>query len=49
MPQEVQMLAFCFFTVALSIAVTLLCLNEKGNVIVTFHFRCYALVAVLLA
>ncbi|XP_028447886.1 ATP-dependent (S)-NAD(P)H-hydrate dehydratase isoform X2 [Perca flavescens] len=29
MPQEVQMLAFCFITVVLSIIVTLVCLNEK--------------------
>ncbi|XP_034088199.1 ATP-dependent (S)-NAD(P)H-hydrate dehydratase isoform X2 [Gymnodraco acuticeps] len=29
MPQEVQMLAFCFISVALSLLVTLVCLNEK--------------------
>ncbi|XP_039674528.1 ATP-dependent (S)-NAD(P)H-hydrate dehydratase isoform X3 [Perca fluviatilis] len=29
MPQEVQMVAFCFITVVLSIIVTLVCLNEK--------------------
>ncbi|XP_054471139.1 ATP-dependent (S)-NAD(P)H-hydrate dehydratase isoform X2 [Anoplopoma fimbria] len=29
MPREIQMLAFCFLTVALSLIATLVCLNEK--------------------
>ncbi|KAI9530345.1 hypothetical protein NQZ68_004362 [Dissostichus eleginoides] len=33
MPQEVQMLAFCFISVALSLFVTLVCLNEKASLL----------------